>query len=77
MITNLEKKLDALIDALGFEVETITGDVDFRLVMEQGQQPPNIIGYKLTKKETDQEEQIRIAQEIERYTAFSGRKLNP
>jgi len=45
-MTNCEKKIDALIDALGFDVEAISATRDGRDI------PDSIIYYKLTKRES-------------------------
>ena len=58
MITNVEKKLDALIDALGFDVEEttvvngVTMSVRDATIIDVYCKAPENINYKLTKRKT-------------------------
>lgn len=63
-MTNTDKLLHALIDAMGFEIEKVTEPSDLRLVMEHGQQPNNITGYKLTKKEIELDDDLEAVKAL-------------
>ena len=52
-MNNLEKKIDALIDALGFDVEEVASDVFVGNYGGEDMYIPQFTGYKLTKRKPD------------------------
>lgn len=50
-MNNCEKKLDALIDALGFDVEAVDGDVFQGVYSGREVYNKEVINYKLTKRD--------------------------
>jgi len=49
-MNNCEKKLDALIDALGFDVEEVIGDVFMGRYSGRDIHDKQVVDYKLTKR---------------------------
>lgn len=89
-MNNLEKKLDALIDALGFDVEEIEtqqkmysrDDIDDKGQPKENAMPTHIFvnaEYKLTKKPCENplpiDDEIEYRMAIERYQTLTGRKF--
>tara|TARA_R110000751_G_scaffold73408_1_gene148429 strand:+ start:13119 stop:13394 length:276 start_codon:yes stop_codon:yes gene_type:complete len=52
-MNNTEKKLDALIDALGFDVESVDSDVFKGVYSGREVYNKEVISYKLTKRNLD------------------------
>jgi len=70
-MNNTEKKLDALIDALGFDVEAVSVG-NYELIKAKGLRPAivqEVFNYKLTKRK---EKLLMTFKEYEKYVINNG-----
>lgn len=79
MSNNIEKKLDALIDALGFDVEEVQGDVFLGCYSGRDVYNKQAVDYKITKrnqKQTHSELIISLAQSLYKHSITAGMKMH-